>query len=207
MKEKAKYWDEACIQLSAKDPVLKGIIKKYPSDFLFSYKDPFYSFSKAIIGQQISVKAADAIWLRYKKLIKKITAKIFLKLSEHDLKTIGFSRQKIEYLRNIAEYFINQKITYNSCLKKDSEELKKEILSIKGIGPWTYQMFEIFCLNSPDIFPHKDIGLLKAIYQNYFNGEKQHIEKVLELSETWRPYRTVATWYLWRTFDPEPIQY
>lgn len=201
------YWDEASKLLSKRDPVLKKIIKRYSKESLFTLKDPFYSFSKAIIGQQISVKAAEAIWIRFEKLIKKISPKNFLKLSPDELREIGFSRQKIEYLGNIAKHFVEKKITYNYCLKKNPDELKKDFMAIKGIGSWTYEMFEIFSLNHPDVFPIKDLALLKAVYDNYFHGEKQSTERILELVETWKPFRTVATWYLWRTFDSEAVQY
>lgn len=206
---KPDYWKKACDFLSSKDKVIAKIIKGYPGETLSSQGLPFKVLCNAIIGQQVSVAAADAIKKRFFDLMPKKNPlpKKVLELDEETMRSVGLSRQKIQYLRNIAEYFIQNKITNKYFEKKPREEIYQELLAIKGIGKWTLEMFQIFYLLDTDIFPLGDIGLIKAIYKNYprMNGKsKEELEKY---SQKWQPYRTVVTWYLWRTFDPEPVAY
>lgn len=204
-----KYWQKACKYLSDKDPVMAHIIKSHPEGSLICYLDPFKTLANAIVGQQISVAAADAIWARFQKLFprKKISAKNYLELSEEKLRGIGFSRQKFQYLGNIARYFIENKVTNKYFEEKPSQEIADGLLAIKGVGPWTLEMFQIFYLNEPDIFSPGDIGLIRAIKDNYTKKRFKDKEAIVEFTKTWAPYRTVASWYLWRTIDEEPVQY
>lgn len=189
------------------------IIASYKGESLQSQRNAFQTFAKAIVGQQISVKAADAIWARFAKLFgrRKINYSNFLKLSHEDLRACGFSKQKIQYLSNIANYFKENKVTKKYFDKKPSEELAQELLAIKGVGQWTLEMFQIFYLLEPDIFPVNDLGLIKAIKNHYCHPEdpeqREGDVRISQVSTSWQPYRTVATWYLWRTFDEEPVAY
>lgn len=211
MEKLAKYWKKGCKELSAKDKKLAELIKRYPDACLTSYGDPFKTLTNAIVGQQISVAACDAIWGRLLELCpkKKITANNFKKIKESSLKEIGLSRQKILYLNNIADYFIENKITEKYFQKKSSQEIAEELLAIKGIGKWTLEMFKIFYLNEPDIFPIGDIGLVKAVRNIYSSPKRKFEDKesIVEFSKRWAPYRTIVTWYLWRSIDAEPVHY
>ena len=210
-KQKPKYWQEACLFLSRKDKTMAKLIKKYPDASLTSYAKPFKTLANAIVGQQISVAAAEATWQRLLNLLKNkaFNAKNFLTLSEAQLKEIGLSKQKIQYLKNISTHFINNKINNKYFQNKSSTQIAEELLAIKGIGKWTLEMFQIFYLNEADIFPLGDIGLIKAIENNYpIKKETKDYKNYLEnFSKQWQPYRTVATWYLWRTIDAEPVHY
>ena len=210
-----KYWNKAKKYLSAKDKTLAEIFSLYKGETLQSNGNAFKTFAKAIVGQQISVKAADAIWARFNKLFgrKKISYQNFLNLSHEELRGCGFSKQKIQYLSNIAYYFKDNKATEKYFTTKDPDELAEELLAIKGVGKWTLQMFQIFYLLEPDIFPETDLGLIKAIEKHYPlrhceppTGDYKN-EAIQKLSKKWKPYRTVVTWYLWRTFDEEPVAY
>lgn len=206
---KPDYWKKATKELSAKDKTLALIISSYKGESLKSQAKPFYTLAKTIIGQQISVKAADAIWQRFAKLFpkKNISYKNFLKINTKDLKAAGLSKQKIEYLGNIAHYFKENKIDTKYFQKTPKEKIHQELLAIKGIGKWSLEMFQIFYLLEPDVFPIADLGLIKAIKQNYKKAKLDSKEDILKFSKRWTPYRTVVTWYLWRTFDEEPVHY
>lgn len=203
------YWSQAKKELSKADPKMAQLIKQFKGEqVLSSLNKPYQTLAKAIVGQQISVAAANAVWERFNKLLKRqIVAKNVLAIDDAELRSAGLSRMKVQYLKNIAEFFIKNKVTTKYFEKNDHKQIKKDMLAIKGIGPWTYEMFEIFYLNEPDIFPIKDIGLIKAIQNIYANGKPLSIEKILKLSKKWQPWRTVATWYLWRTTDVQPVQY
>ncbi len=204
------YWQQACEELSLRDSVLAEIIKTVsPSkEILYSKQDPYHTLAKAIVGQQISLKAAGAIWMRFAKSVRKINPKNVLKCSDEELRTVGLSKQKVNYLKNIAEFFIQKKINNSYFVNQDPTATKQEIMSIKGIGPWTYEMFEIFYLLEPNVFPVKDIGLINAIQRHYIPGNRKIIQtKIKQLSKKWHPWRTVATWYLWRSIDNDIVQY
>lgn len=169
--------------------------------------DPFYTLMRSIIGQQISVKAADALWVKFEHLAKNIAPKSVLSLDEEQLRGCGLSRQKAHYVHIIAQHFM-----HNGWLEREwhdvpDDQIRAELTAIKGIGPWTAEMFLIFALLRPDVFPLGDIGLRKAMEKHYFAGEKQTTAVLETFGERWRPYRTVATWYLWRSLDPVPVEY
>ena len=200
------YWYRAKKFLSKKDKKLAKIINKYDG-YLVSRNDPFYSLCRSIIGQQISVKAADSIWLKFEKIIKKIKPINLIKLSNAKLASIGLSRQKILYLKIIAKEFLNKTLDIKILQKMSDDEAIKSLVRIKGIGIWTAQMFLIFNLKRSNIFPFSDIGLIRAISRNY---KKEYPLKKDELDyfrNKWHPYSTVATWYMWRSIDPVPVEY
>ena len=208
MKKPPPYWDSAKKTLSKRDPVLKKVIKKFNKGFLTTRKDPFFSLCRTIIGQQISTKAADSIWLKFEKKCKKrIFPKNVLNLSSTTLRSAGLSRQKISYLKNIAKSFKNKSFNIRDLKKMNNEQAISYITQLKGLGIWSAQMFLMFNLNRPDIFPTKDIGLIRAISKNYktpYPPSKRFLEKISNLHSG---YRTVFTWYMWRSVDPTDVEY
>lgn len=206
MNSQANYWQKACKELSKKDKTLAELIKKNKAKVLRTKRKPFLTLVKAILGQQVSVASADAIYSRLLEKLtnKSLTYKNILALKEKDFKASGISRQKTQYLLNIAKHFAKNKITNAYFDKKSSEEIREELIAIKGIGNWTMEMFELFYLNLPDIFPLGDIGLIRALEHFYKLESKEAMEKY---SKQWQPYRTVATWYLWCWTDPEVVEY
>jgi len=208
MRRAPSYWKEAKKILSKRDSVLKKIIKKYNKGFLTSKNDPFFSLCRTIVGQQISTKAADSIWDKFeKKCKKKIKPKIVLKISSRKLKRAGLSRQKVSYLKNIAKAFKNKSFDINKLKKMNDYEAISYITKLKGLGVWSAEMFLMFNLNRPDIFPIKDIGLLRSISKNYkvsYPPSKRFLNKISKLHSG---YRTVSTWYLWRDIDSEDVEY
>lgn len=202
------YWHQATKQLSKQCPTMGSIIARYDrSDTLKARSDAFYTLIRAIAGQQISVKAADAVWAKLAKAVKPMTPKNLLKKTDEELRTCGFSKQKVLYARNVAEFFVDRKVTPQYWAKRTDEEIIAELVSIKGIGSWTAEMFLIFHLTRPNILPLKDLGLLKAIDLHYHKGKRKKNKQYHELGKRWEPYRTVATWYLWRALDPVPVEY
>ena len=202
-----KNWLLAINNLKKKDKILKEIINKYKSEKLHSKKNAFLTLAKSITGQQISVKAANSIWLRLEKKIKKIDPSNILKIKINEIKKCGFSKQKANYIFNLANFFKKNKNIENKWGKVEDEEVIDDLIKIKGIGRWTAEMFLIFYLLRPNIFPSADIGLLKAISINYnlkYPLKNSDIEK---FKKKWTPWSTVATWYLWRSLDPVPVKY
>jgi len=201
------YWQEACDYLSARDETMAGFIADYPGEGMRHYDNAFHTLARAIVGQQISVKAADAVWGRYADLLGELSPDAMLAQSEAELKACGLSNQKVKYLTNIAHAFTDGTLTPNDWNGMDDEAVAKQLEKIKGVGRWTAEMFLIFYLHRPDIFPLADLGLVKAVEIHYAAGEKLSKDQLLAHGEPWRPYRTVATWYLWRSLDPVPVQY
>ena len=201
------FWQKAKKALSAKDKKLSKLIKSYPDDFLFSKSDPFFTLARSIVGQQISVKAAQSVWDRLEIKIKKIKPEIILKTHSSTLKSVGLSRQKVKYLKNLANAFIEKKIKINLWDKMNDEEIVQDLIQIKGIGRWTAEMFLIFNLCRADIFPLDDIGMIKALCKLNNIPYPTKREIVIQVGEKWKPYRSVATWYLWRSLDPIPVEY
>ena len=200
------YWHKAKKFLSKKDKKLAKIINQYDG-YLVSRDDPFYSLCRSIIGQQISVKAADSIWLKFEKIIKKIKPINLIKLPKAKLASIGLSRQKILYLKIIAKEFFKKTLDVKNLQKMSDDEAIKSLVRVKGIGVWTAQMFLIFNLKRSNIFPFSDIGLIKAISKNYKKEYPLKKEELDYFKNKWHPYSTVATWYMWRSIDPVPVEY
>ena len=202
-----KNWLLAINNLKKKDKILKEIINKYKSEKLHSKKNAFLTLAKSITGQQISVKAANSIWLRLEKKIKKIDPSNILKVKINEIKKCGFSKQKANYIFNLANFFKKNKNIENKWEKVEDEEVIDDLIKIKGIGRWTAEMFLIFYLLRPNIFPSADIGLLKAISINYNLKYPLKNSDIKKFKKKWNPWSTVATWYLWRSLDPVPIKY
>ena len=208
MSKPPNYWYKAKKILSKRDPVLKKIIKKYKKGYLTSRNDPFFSICRTIVGQQISTKAADSIWGKFiKKCKNRISPKVVIKLNQRSLKNAGLSRQKISYLKNIAKNFNNKSFMVSNLKKMDDETAINYITKLKGLGIWSAQMFLMFNLNRPDIFPTKDIGLIRAISKNYKSPYPPSEKLLKKISKLHSGYRTVFTWYMWRSIDPVDVEY
>ena len=205
--KKPDFWEKAKKHLILNDKELGKIIRQYPKDFLFTKSDPFYTLSRSIIGQQISVKAAQAVWEKYENKLKNVTPKNTLSMHYMTLKSCGLSRQKISYLKSLSKAFNEQRINPNKWNNYTDEQIIDELTLIKGIGRWTAEMFLIFNLCRPDIFPLDDLGLIKGICNCYNLNYPITKEHALKLSLKWKPYRSVATWYFWRSLDPIPVEY
>jgi len=208
MSKPLKYWCNAKKILSKRDPVLKKIIRKFSRGYLKTRNNPFFSICRTIVGQQISTKAADSIWIKFEnKCKKKISPHTVLKLSRSTLRTVGLSKQKIGYLKNVALSFRNKSFNIKE-LKKMNDDLAIEyITQLKGLGVWSAQMFLMFNLNRPDIFPTKDIGLIRAISKNYNTSYPPSQRFLNKISKLHSGYRTVFTWYMWRSIDPVDVEY
>ena len=204
---KPKYWNKGKLYLSKKDKLLKLLIERYPNDYLSININYFYCLLNSIIGQQISVSAASAIKKRFFLLNKNINPTNILEIKNQSFKKVGLSKQKILYIKNIAIFFIENKNFIKNIKRYEENIIKEKLISIKGVGEWTVNMFFIFALGKSNILPKKDLGLLKAISLNYkinFPIKDNDLEK---LFKKWTPYNTIATWYLWRSLDPIPVIY
>jgi len=199
-------WTHARISLSLKDKIIAKIIRKYDGE-LITKNDPFYSLCKSIVGQQVSVASAEAVWRRLNIKIKQITPKNIGNLSEKELKSCGFSRQKIIYIKELANNFINKNFNLNKLKNMNDEDAINYLSLNKGIGKWSSEMFLLFNQNRLNIFPIQDIGFLKGISKNYKIQHPPNQKYLNLLRNRWNPYCSVGTWYIWRTVDPEIVQY
>lgn len=202
------YWESACAELMKHDRIMRKLIPKYPkAEFLTTRGDPFQTLARAIVGQQISVKAAQSVWDRTTALTKKFTAKAVLKLEPTQLREAGLSQRKVEYMQDLANHFENGGLSSAKWDLLDDETVIAELTAIRGIGRWTAEMFLIFYLMRPNVLPLDDIGLIKGISLAYFSGEPVTRHEAREVAANWEPWRTVATWYMWRSIDPIPVEY
>ncbi len=204
---KPKYWNKGMIYLSNKDKVLKKLIQTYRNEYLNLNSNYFHSLINSIIGQQISVSAADSMKTKLFKLKRNITPQTVSKLRTTDLRKCGLSRQKILYIRNISKFFLQNKKFIKNISKSSEEEIYKNLIEIKGVGNWTIHMFLMFSYGSSNIFPTGDLGFLKAISKLYKVQLPISEKKLQLLYKKWSPYSSQATWYLWRSLDPIPVNY
>ena len=204
---KPKYWNKGRIYLSNKDKVLKNLIKTYRYEYLNLNSNYFHSLINSIIGQQISVSAADSMKAKFFKLKRNITPQTVSKLRTTDLRKCGLSRQKILYIRNISKFFLQNKKFIKNINKSFEEEIYNNFIEIKGVGNWTIHMFLMFSYGSSNIFPTGDLGFLKAISKLYKVQLPISERKLKLLYKKWSPYSSQATWYLWRSLDPIPVNY
>ncbi len=204
------YWNQAKAELSAADPTMAGIIAAYPGELMQSRGDAFYTLARSIVGQQISVKAADAVWNRFELSVQTVNTASVLAETEENLRECGLSRQKITYLRNIAAHFEENNVKKGFFEGFSDESAIDFLTEIKGVGRWTAEMFLMFHLVRPDVLPVDDIGLQKGVEKHYAinaTDARSRKSELIEIAEKWRPWRTVATWYLWRSLDPVPVAY
>ncbi len=205
------YWDEACKHLSKRDRVMKKLIPKFGEARLKSRGDAFTTLARSIVGQQISVKAAQSVWDRFAAAVG---GKITHLLPGHvqalpvlQMREAGLSARKCEYLLDLASHFDEGRVHVAQWQEMDDETIIAELVAIRGIGRWTAEMFLIFHLMRPNVMPLDDLGLIKGISVNYFSGEPVSRAEAREVGDAWAPFRSVATWYIWRSLDPLPVEY
>lgn len=204
---KPDYWDAAVVQLMRRDRILRRIIPQHPDVHLRTRGEPFVTLARSIVGQQISVKAADAVWTRVLGACAgTVTPASLTQAGFDNLRAAGLSQRKAEYVLDLAVHFEEQRVHPGQWALMDDEDIISELTAIQGIGRWTAEMFLIFNLRRPDILPLDDPGLLKAISLHYFSGEPVSRFEAREVAQAWKPWCTVATWYLWRSLDPVPVE-
>ena len=197
-------WDKAVTDLSKSDDIIAKIITDYPKERMEMKNDTLHTLVRSVVGQQISVRAADAIWNRLDEACNNsITENNLLKLSIEDMRKTGLSNTKSNYIMNI----VNANLSELDWEDMNDEEVSNELCKIKGIGPWTADMFLIFRLGRTNILPLGDIGLINAINLHYNNKEKLSKEELMKFKEKWSPWCSIATWYMWRSLDPVPVEY
>lgn len=200
------YWQQATAELAARDPVLKSLMERYPDISIASRGDAFATLARSIAGQQISVKASEAVWQRLLAYCPATPQGIAGSTSEA-LRECGFSSRKVEYLQDLAGSFLDGTLHPGLLREMHDEAVIAELCRVRGIGRWTAEMFLMFHLTRPDVLPLDDIGLQKAVALHYQNGTPISESALRGLGDSWRPWRSVATWYLWRSLDPHPVAY
>ena len=218
MATKPDFWDDARRALGRHDPVMRTIIRRCGPGHLVSRSDPFQTLARSIVGQQISVRAAQAVWERVGAASRLVTPERIGRMRATTLRGCGLSERKVEYLKDLASRFRSGEVDPAHWTSLGDEEAIAELVKVRGIGRWTAEMFLIFNLLRPDVFPVDDIGLLRAIALNYAgeggpqdqeaaSGNRHAKAAAAAIGERWRPWRSVATWYLWRSLDPLPVEY
>ena len=205
------YWDDACRHLAKRDRVMKKLIPQFGEARLQSRGDAFTTLARSIVGQQISVKAAQSVWDRFVAVVggppTHLAPAAVLVQDIPALRSAGLSARKAEYLTDLAKHFVSGAVHVPLWQQMDDEAIIDELVAIRGIGRWTAEMFLIFHLMRPDVMPLDDLGLIKGISHGYFSGEPVSRAEAREVGEAWAPYRSVATWYIWRSLDPLPVDY
>jgi DNA-3-methyladenine glycosylase II len=205
------YWDDACRHLARRDRVMRKLIPQFGEARLQSRGDAFTTLARSIVGQQISVQAAQSVWNRFAEAVggppTRIAPAKVLAFEAAELKTLGLSARKADYLLDLARHFESGLVHVRQWQQMDDEAIIEELVAIRGIGRWTAEMFLIFHLMRPNVLPVDDLGLLKGISVNYFSGEPVSRAEAREVGDAWAPFRSVATWYIWRSLDPLPVDY
>ncbi|GAB3537466.1 hypothetical protein GCM10027343_00660 [Noviherbaspirillum agri] len=201
------YWHDAKEELMKRDRIMRKLIPQFGDMHLTGRSEAFTTLARSIISQQISVKAADSVWQKVIEVCPKCTPVQVLKAGSEKLSACGLSKRKAEYLIDLADHFKAKRVHADKWIEMDDEEVISELIQIRGIGRWTAEMFLIFNLLRPNILPLDDLGLLKGISINYFSGEPVSRSDAREVAANWEPWRTVATWYLWRSLDAAPVVY
>jgi DNA-3-methyladenine glycosylase II len=201
------YWNDATRDLAARDAVLKVLIRNYEGPQLQSRSDAFMTLARSIVGQQISVQAAESVWQKLLESVGSLGPATIVRMDPSKLRACGLSSKKSAYLIDLAEHFLNGSLEIERWSDHDDEQLIAELIRVKGIGRWTAEMFLIFFMMRPNILPVDDIGLQRAMSLHYNNGKPLSKLKMRQISNEWQPWRTVATWYLWRSLDPIPVEY
>ncbi len=202
------YWQAACESLALQSPVWAELVARHSDRALRSRGAPYETMLRSLVGQQISVKAADAVWARVVEALNgQINSSVLLALSDDTLKATGLSRQKIAYARALSEFEQQGRLDLTLLDGMDDEACTRHLCEIKGVGRWTAQMFLMFCLRRPDVWPVDDIGVQRGISRQFFEGEPIGPKEALQFGEKLKPWRTVAAWYLWRSLDPAVVDY
>jgi DNA-3-methyladenine glycosylase II len=201
------YWNRAKRALARRDKVLAGIIRSHPRIALEPRGEPFFTLARSIVGQQISVKAAASIWTRLVALAPRMLPQQVLEAGNTGLVSCGLSRRKAEYVADLARHFVDRSLLVAEWAEMEDEAVIAELVQVRGIGRWTAEMFLIFGMLRPDVLPLDDLGLQRAIRLNYFKGRPVTPRSMQRVAAAWAPWRSVATWYLWRSLDPIPVEY
>lgn len=201
------YWTEACKHLVKKDRVMKRLIPQYPGQTLQTRGDAFVTLARSIVGQQISVKAAQTLWNRLSQLPPSMTPEQLLLLKVDNMRAAGLSARKVDYLVDLAVHFTEGRLHTDQWATMGDEAIISELMAIRGVGRWTAEMFLIFYLMRPNVLPLDDAGLINGISKNYFSGDPVSRSDAREVAEAWKPWCSVATWYIWRSLDPQPVAY
>ena len=202
------YWQDACRELAKRDRVMKKLIKQYPEANLRNRGNSFSTLARAIVGQQISVKAAQSVWNRFADCVGTMKPDNVLKRTDQQLRDCGLSWKKVEYVKDLAAHFADGRINPRRWMREEDQTIIDELAAVKGIGRWTAEMFLIFYLLRPNVLPVDDLGLIRGTEKLYFEeGKRLTRKEMLEFGQRWAPWCTVATWYLWRSIDPEPVEY
>jgi len=204
---KPDYWDRAKRTLARRDAVLAAIMRRHPRVHLVARGEPFQTLARAICGQQISVKAAQSVWNRVLEVAPGVTPGEVLALKRPRLRSCGLSDRKTEYIADLARHFAEGTVHPHRWPGMEDEAVIAELVAVRGIGRWTAEMFLMFNLLRPDVYPLGDLGLLSAVRLTYFRGRMVPLSRIRRLGEQWAPWRSVATWYLWRSLDPVPVEY
>ncbi len=200
------YWEDAKLELMKRDRIMRKLIPQFGDLHLVGRGEPFMTLARSVVGQQISVKAAETIWQRLLAMCPKCTPAQVLKAGD-SLALCGISKRKTEYILDLAQHFKDKKVHADQWMQMEDEAVIAELVQIRGIGRWTAEMFLIFNLLRPNILPLDDFGLLKGISANYFSGEPVSRSDAREVAANWAPWCTVATWYIWRSLEPVPVEY
>ncbi len=205
------YWEDACKHLAKRDRVMRKLIPKCGNGHLKGRGDAFTTLARSIVGQQISVKAAQTVWDRFVAAVpggaEHLRPASVLKLRLPEMRAAGLSARKVEYLNDLAQHFTAGTVHERQWSEMDDEAIVDELVAIRGIGRWTAEMFLMFHLIRPNVLPLDDAGLIKGISVNYFSGEPVSRAEAREVGDAWAPFRSVATWYIWRSLDPVPVNY
>jgi DNA-3-methyladenine glycosylase II len=201
------YWEQAKRELLDRDPVMRQLIRRHDGLALRRRSDAFTALARAIVGQQISVKAAESVWQRLAAVCGAVSPQVLLRVEEEALRACGLSARKADYLRDLARRFSDGSICLEAWERLEDEALIRELIRLRGIGRWTAEMFLIFYMLRPDVLPLEDIGLQRAMSLHYNDERPLSKLKMRAIAKHWIPWRSVATWYLWRSLDPIPVEY
>jgi len=204
---KPEYWTRAKRALARRDPLMGAIMRARPGVHLARRGEPFMTLARAIVGQQISVKAAQSVWDRVIACVGECTPHAVLLREPRSLRACGLSDRKTEYIVDLARRFDQGLVHPQRWPRMTDEEVIIDLVQVRGIGRWTAEMFLIFNMLRPDVFPLDDLGLQSALRRHYFKGRRVSFARMRRLGEQWAPWRSVATWYLWRSLDPVPVEY
>jgi DNA-3-methyladenine glycosylase II len=200
------YWAEAKAELMKRDRIMNKLIPQFGDMHLRGHPDPFTTLARSIVGQQVTTKVADTAWTKLQEVCPKFTPPAVIKLGAAQIGGCGLSKRKTEYILDLADSFKAKRVHTDLWAEMADEAVIAELVQIRGITRWTAEMFLIFNLLRPNVLPLDDPGLIQGISQNYFSGEPVSRSDAREVSANWEPWRTVATWYLWRSLDPVPVE-
>ncbi|MDH5479392.1 MAG: DNA-3-methyladenine glycosylase [Nitrosomonas sp.] len=202
-----EYWKQATQALSTRDVTMRQIIRQFDGATLNSHGNAFTTLARSIVGQQISVKAAESVWQKVLIALTDVTPHNITCTDKNLLRNCGLSHRKITYLQDVARHFMNGTLNEATWEEMDDEALIIQLTQVKGIGRWTAEMFLIFHMLRPDVLPLDDIGLQRAISLHYNDNKPMDKKTICQVAKAWQPWRSVATWYLWRSLDPVPVEY